>query len=116
MISKAAGGRQMVRIDFFVFGGGVLPGLVNSARLGVDINVGRGECGGFIHVAGDIRAVAREGGRLHTGQVADVGVQPLGDRGDVVADLVELDAQCLIEAVVPQQCLETLCGGEVFET
>jgi hypothetical protein len=53
---------------------------------------------------------------LDTGQVVDVGVQPLGDRRDVTADLVELDdAQRFIGPVVFEQSLETFCGGEVFE-
>ncbi len=64
-----------------------------------------------VDVPDDIGAVTRQGGRLHAGQVVDVGVQPLGDCRDVVTDLIELDeAQCLIGTVVLQQCLETLRG------
>ncbi len=69
-----------------------------------------------VDVAGDVGAVAREGGRLDTSEVVDVGGQPLGDRRDMATDLVELDdAQRLVRAVVLQQGLEALCGSQVFE-
>jgi hypothetical protein len=69
-----------------------------------------------VDVTRDVRVVAREGRRLDAGQGADVGVQPLGHCRNVTADLVELDdAQGLVRAVIFQQGLETLCGGEVFE-
>jgi hypothetical protein len=40
-----------------------------------------------IDVTSDVGAVARQGGRPHAGEVVDVGVQPLGDGGDVTTDL-----------------------------
>lgn len=67
-----------------------------------------------IDISGDISAVAREGGRLDTRQVLDMGGQPGGHRRNVTADLVELDdAQRLLGAVVLQRGLETLCRGRV---
>ncbi len=45
-----------------------------------------------------------------------MGVQPLGDRGDVLADLVEFDdPQCLVGAVVLDEDLEGLRRGQVLE-
>ena len=61
-------------------------------------------------------ACRRDGGRLHARQVVDVGGEPLGDRRDVAADLVELnDPQGLVRPVVLEQCLETLCSRQVLE-
>ena len=69
-----------------------------------------------IHVACDKGAVARDSGRLHTGQAVDVAVQPLGNRRNVTTNLVELDdAQRLIGTVVVQKSLETLRGREALE-
>jgi hypothetical protein len=62
------------------------------------------------------RASAGEGGRLDTGQVVDMGGEPVGDRRDMAPDLVELDdPQRLVAAVIPQQGLETLCGRQLLE-
>src|SRR5690242_7009807 len=55
-----------------------------------------------VDVAGYVGAVAIKGGRLDTGQILNVGVQPLRDSREVAADLVELDnAQRLVGTVVP---------------
>jgi hypothetical protein len=57
---------------------------------------------------GPDRASAGEGGRLDTGQVVDMGGEPVGDRRDMAPDLVELDdTQCLVGPVVLEQRLET---------
>ncbi|WP_156690030.1 hypothetical protein [Mycobacterium sp. Marseille-P9652] len=69
-----------------------------------------------ICVACDLGAVARESGRLYACEVVDMGVQPLGDRREVAVDLIELnDPQRWVSVVVLEQCLEILCGREVFE-
>jgi hypothetical protein len=69
-----------------------------------------------VDVAPDVGPVASDGGRLDAGEVVDVGVEPLGDGRDVLADLVELDdAEGLVGPVVLQQGLESLGRGQVFE-